>query len=199
MIWNAGILYAPGRPIKGDRMVGKLRVWPPERSKLAALCYLKGCPMIHSSYQVLYLGAAAGTTVSFLADYVDIIYAVEMAPEPLPQLLDVCRIKKNIIPIPVDGSTPEVYAPLVSPVNMIYQDIAQKNQVEILVKNLQLLKSGGLVILMLKIRSVSSHGDALSICDSAVRKLEISGVNSVAITWLEEYHRGHVALVGYKS
>ncbi|MFH0967142.1 MAG: fibrillarin-like rRNA/tRNA 2'-O-methyltransferase, partial [Methanobacteriota archaeon] len=110
MIWKDGVLYTTGRPVKGDRVYGKLRVWPPERSKLAALYYLGSVPVINQKDSILYLGAAAGTTVSFLADFVGIIYAVEMAPAPLPRLLEICRVKKNIIPIPADASIPEKYA-----------------------------------------------------------------------------------------
>ncbi|MDD1728861.1 MAG: fibrillarin-like rRNA/tRNA 2'-O-methyltransferase, partial [Methanospirillum sp.] len=83
MIWENGILYSSGKPLKGDRLVGPLRVWPPERSKLAALYYLyNNCPEIQPADHILYLGAASGTTVSFVADYAGIIYAVEMAREP---------------------------------------------------------------------------------------------------------------------
>lgn len=199
MIWKDGILYASGRPVKGDRIVGKLRVWPPERSKLAALFYLGKGPDIQLSDYILYLGAAAGTTVSFIADYAGIVYAVEMAPEPLPQLLNVCRIKKNVIPIPADASFPEIYAPLVGPVDILYQDIAQRNQVEIVVNNLQFLRSGGLVILMLKVKSISSQRNQVEVCEEAISTLKKSGVQDIGLTWLDEYHRGHVAIMGYKK
>ena len=199
MIWQDGTLYAPGRPIMGDRMVGSLRVWPPERSKLSALYYLGSGPEIHKTDQVLYLGAASGTTISFLADYAGIIYAVEMARDPLPQLLNVCRVKKNVIPIPADAMYPDRYAPLVSIVDLLYQDIAQRDQVDIAIRNLYLLKENGILILMLKTRSIASHQDPVQVCDVAVNSLKNAGMDNIEVTWLDKFHRNHAAIVCIKK
>jgi fibrillarin-like pre-rRNA processing protein len=199
LIWQNGILYSRGRPIKGDRIIGSLRVWPPERSKLASLYYLGDGPEIHAKDQILYLGAASGTTVSFIADYVDIVYAVEIAPEPLVQLLEVCKIKKNVIPIPADAAEPFAYAPLISMVDLVYQDIAQREQVEIAVKNLVFLKSGGILILMLKTRSVATQRDPKETCDDAIEMLKKADLDEIRITWLDTFHRDHVAIVGKKK
>ena len=65
-----------------------------------------------TAMRVLYLGAANGTTVSHVADYVDVVYAVEFAPRPMQDLLEVCRRRRNIIPIMADAARPEQYAPL---------------------------------------------------------------------------------------
>ncbi len=199
MIWKDGILYTTGKPVKGDRVFGKLRVWPPERSKLAALYYLGFVPAMNQKDCILYLGAAAGTTVSYLADYVGIIYAVEMATSPLPRLLEICRVKRNIIPIPADASFPEQYALLVSEVDILYQDIAQRNQIDIVVRNLSFLKEGGYLILMLKTRSISIQEDAAEVCERAVSSLQESGMEDIAVTWLDEFHRGHAGIVCRKS
>ena len=40
---------------------------------------------------VLYLGAANGTTVSHVADYTEVVYAVEFAPQPMQDLLEVAH------------------------------------------------------------------------------------------------------------
>jgi fibrillarin-like pre-rRNA processing protein len=195
MIWKDGILYTTGKSIKGDRVFGKLRVWPPERSKLAALYYLGVVPDINKTNDFLYLGAASGTTVSFLADYTGIIYAVEIAPEPLFGLLEVVERKKNVIPIPADASKPEIYSSIVSNVDFLYIDIAQRNQAEIAVRNLFFLKSGGYLIMMLKTRSVSAHEDSEKICKETVDIFLKAGMCDFSVTWLEKYHRGHVAIV----
>lgn len=196
MIWKDGVLCAPGRPIKGDRVVGSFRVWPPDRSKLAALCYHGQVPDINPDDVVLYLGAASGTTVSFLSDYVRIIYAVEIACEPLSQLLDVCKIKKNIIPLPCDAAHPELYCPLVEKADLLYQDIAQRDQADILIRNLPILKTGGMVILMLKLRSISAREDPSKICDNVVSVLECAGITISETVDLQPYHHGHIAIVG---
>ncbi len=176
-------------------MAGSLRIWPPERSKLAALYYLGSGPEICASDQILYLGAASGTTVSFIADYAGVIYAVEIAPEPLVMLLEVCNIKKNIIPIPADAALPLTYAPLVSRVDLLYQDIAQKEQVKIVLKNLFFLKPGGSLILMLKTRSVASQQEPEEICSNAVSELLNAGLAEIKVTWLNKYHRDHAAII----
>jgi len=199
LIWQNGILCSHGRAIKGDRILGSLRVWPPERSKLAALYYLGSGPEINATDQILYLGAASGTTVSFIADYAGVVYAVEIAPEPLVKLLQVCSIKKNIIPIPADAANPRIYAPLVSMVDLIYQDIAQKEQVEIVIKNLFFLKPGGLLILMLKTRSVASQQEPKQVCSDAVSALHNAGLDEINVTWLDKYHRDHAAIVCKKE
>ncbi len=175
--------------------MGSLRVWPPERSKLAALYYLGSGPEINATDQILYLGAASGTTVSFIADYAGVVYAVEIAPEPLVKLLQVCCVKKNIIPIPADAAIPTIYAPLVSRVDLIYQDIAQKEQVEIALMNLFFLKPGGMLILMLKTRSVSSQQEPELICCDAVSALQNGELDEITVTWLDKYHRDHAAIV----
>ena len=104
--------------------------------------------------RVLYLGAANGTTVSHVADYVEVVYAVEFAPRPMQDLLEVCRRRRNIIPLMADAARPEQYAPLVEPVDLLYQDVAQPDQAAILLRNSVFLKPGGILILMLKTRSV---------------------------------------------
>jgi len=50
-------------------------------------------------------------------------------------LFIVCSKKKNMIPIVGDARFPERYAQNIGPVDVIYQDIAQPNQAEILLKN----------------------------------------------------------------
>ncbi len=199
MIWKDQILYTRGKPVSGDRIVGGLRVWPPERSKLAALYYRGEVPGIGKEDQILYLGAAAGTTVSHLADYSGIIYAVEMAHEPLPRLLQVCRIKRNIIPIPADALHPEQYSMLVGEVDLLYQDIAQRNQVEIALENICMLHSGGYLILMLKTHSISGTMSPGDICRESVAALVRGGLKVISVTWLDPYHRDHAAIICKKG
>ncbi|HWQ67413.1 MAG TPA: fibrillarin-like rRNA/tRNA 2'-O-methyltransferase [Methanospirillum sp.] len=195
MIWENGVLCAPGTPVKGDRMIDTLRVWPPRRSKLAALYYIGKGPDLTGKECILYLGAAAGTTVSFLADYTEVIYAVEMAPGPLQDLLKICKVKRNIIPIPADAGQPDLYAPLIEESDIIYQDIAQRDQAEIAVRNLFLLKSGGLLILMLKVRSIAMNTDGQKICTEISSILERAGMSEISITWLTPYYPDHAAMV----
>jgi rRNA 2'-O-methyltransferase fibrillarin (EC 2.1.1.-) len=97
--------------VYNERMVKGYRVWDPYRSKLAALCMLDESLDLAADMKVLYLGAANGTTVSHVADYVDCVYAVEFAPRPLRDLLVVAEKRKNIVPIAGDATRPDRYAP----------------------------------------------------------------------------------------
>ena len=113
--------------VYGERSLQGYRVWDPYRSKLAALYYLSEGIDLTSDLRVLYLGAAHGTTASHVADYVDTVYAVEFSPKPMRDLLEVAERRKNIIPIMADAGDPSAYAPLVEEVDLIYQDVAQRD------------------------------------------------------------------------
>jgi len=133
------------------------RSWNPFRSKLAA-ALLKGFSVpIHNDSKVLYLGAATGTTVSHLSDILTdgIVYAVETSPIALTGLLKVSKQRLNIIPILADANHPERYQQLVPPVDLIYQDISQRNQADILSRNIRaFLKPEGTALIMVKARSI---------------------------------------------
>jgi len=133
------------------------RSWNPYRSKLAA-ALLKGLSVnLSADAHVLYLGAATGTTVSHLSDIVTsgVIYAVESSPVAIISLLKVAEKRQNIIPILSDANHPERYQQMVSSVDMVYQDISQRNQADIFTRNIQAyLKSNGTGLIMVKARSI---------------------------------------------
>lgn len=133
------------------------RSWNPFRSKLAA-ALLKGLSLdIAPDAQILYLGAATGTTVSHLSDIITkgTLYAIESSPVATINLLKVCEKRSNIIPILADANHPERYQSMVSSVDLIYQDISQRNQADIFTRNIQAyLKQGGSGLVMVKARSI---------------------------------------------
>jgi fibrillarin-like pre-rRNA processing protein len=133
------------------------RSWNPFRSKLAA-AFLKGLPVnIKPDFHVLYLGAATGTTVSHISDILTngTIYAVESSPIATTDLLKVSASRLNIIPILADANHPERYQTLIPPVDLIYQDISQRNQADIFTRNIRLfLKPKGTGLIMVKARSI---------------------------------------------
>jgi fibrillarin-like pre-rRNA processing protein len=133
------------------------RSWNPFRSKLAA-AILKGLAItIQQDSQVLYLGAATGTTVSHLSDILTsgAIYAVETSPIAMSNLLNVSKTRPNIIPILANANHPERYNSIVPPVDLIYQDISQRNQADIFTRNItHYLKKQGTGIIMVKARSI---------------------------------------------
>ncbi|KQC05382.1 MAG: fibrillin [Methanoculleus sp. SDB] len=196
MILIDGVLVSPGEGgVYGERMLKGYRVWDPYRSKFAALAHAGVAPDLLPGMVVLYLGAANGTTVSHVADYVDTVYAVEYAPRPMQDLLEVARRRKNVVPIFGDATRPAGYASCVESVDLLYQDVAQPDQVGIFVKNAAFLKKGGTAVLMLKARSVDVRRDPAEITREAVSGLEAGGFSVRHVCRLDPYHRDHAALV----
>jgi len=108
LIWIGDVLVSQGEGgVYNERLLSGARVWDPYRSKLSALYHVGTGIDLIPGMRVLYLGAANGTTVSHVADYVEVVYAVEFAPRPMQDLLEVCRRRRNIIPIMADASRPE--------------------------------------------------------------------------------------------
>ena len=199
MIWIGDVLVSRGEGgVYSERMLGDARVWDPHRSKLAALYHEGTGVEITSDTRVLYLGAANGTTVSHVADYADVVYAVEFAPRPMQDLLEVARRRKNIVPIMADASRPEQYAPLVERVDLLYQDVAQPAQAIIAIRNTAFLTRGGRLILMLKTRSVDVRKEPGVVFRETVDALTSSGFVVQESLWLAPYHQDHAAIVCIK-
>jgi len=131
----------------------------PERSKLVA-AIAKGLSQtgIREGSSVLYLGASHGYTPSFVSDIVGesgCVFSLDFAPRVVRDLVFVCESRKNMLPLLDDAFHPENYKDLVFDVDVVYQDIAQRNQLEIFLKNCDaFLKHGGFGLLALKARSV---------------------------------------------
>lgn len=198
---------AHGIRVYGERLIyssfgekkTEFRRWDPRRSKFAAYLQRKGRSFpFKQGTAVLYLGAASGTTVSHLSDVVGsigCIYAVEFARQPFQKLLFLAESRRNIIPIMEDANYPERYSRIVMPVETIYQDIAQRNQMQIFKKNLCFLKRDGIGILMVKARSI----DVTVEPEILYRKLESdfagSGYRVIDRRTLEPYENDHAAIV----
>lgn len=197
-------------PVYGERIVDGLRIWDPHRSKLAALLTksllagglagLVGVLNLSPGSSVLYLGAATGTTASHVSDLVPdgLVYAVELSPRAIRDLLGLCQARDNIVPIFEDAFHPERYASFLEPVDLVYQDVAQRNQAEIANLNVaRYLKPGGTLVLMIKARSVDVTADPKEVAKAEVEGLE--GVDLISVTDLRPYHQDHWAVVARKS
>ncbi|HJJ89306.1 MAG TPA: fibrillarin-like rRNA/tRNA 2'-O-methyltransferase [Methanocorpusculum sp.] len=200
MISIGGILVSKGDGgVYGERMLGEFRVWDPSRSKLAALWYLDNSVDLPMHAIVLYLGAAHGTTVSHVADYVEAVYAVEFASRPMKDLLMVARKRKNIVPIFGDATQPQRYAPLLETMDIVYQDVAQPNQATIAIRHIPFLRAKGLMFLMLKTRSVDVRKHPEEVFTDTCADLETVGLRVVKSVWLSPYHEDHVAIICEKT
>ena len=184
-------------PVYGERILEGYRLWDPFRSKLAALL-LKGRstrPVLAPNAKVLYLGAATGTTVSHVSDIVrdGLVYAVEYSPRSMRDLVRLCERRKNIVPILADAARPEEYAFLVEPVDLIYQDVAQRSQAEIASRNAaRYLKPGGELILMLKTRSVDVTASPEAVLQAEMKNMQ--GLDLLHVMDLLPFHQDHFAL-----
>jgi fibrillarin-like pre-rRNA processing protein len=188
-------------PVYGERILGGYRLWDPFRSKLAALLLKsKGRGLrLKRDAKVLYLGAATGTTVSHVSDIVadGLVYAVEFSPRSMRDLIRLCERRKNIIPILADAARPEAYAALVEPVDLVYQDIAQRNQAEIASLNCaRYLLSDGELLLMLKTRSVDTIASPETVLQR--EKKNLSGLDLTDVIDLLPFHQDHWAMQAKK-
>ena len=201
----ATLNLAPGVRVYGEALIRKggdeYRVWDPYRSKLAA-SILKGLEAlpIKPGCKVLYLGAASGTTCSHVSDIVGVngrIYAVEFAPRVMRELLSkVAEHRVNVIAILADARQPELYSHLVELVDVIYQDVAQPNQSQILVENAKVfLKEGGWALMAIKARSVDVSKEPSEIYRRELENLEKGGFKIVQVIHLEPYDEDHAMIL----
>jgi len=127
------------------------------QTKLQVL--LKRRPVeVPADARVLYLGAGSGANIGVMRSLLpdSVIYAVEVAPLPMSRLLKAFANDEMVIPIYADARHPERYACIVDKVDLLYQDVAQPNQAEIAVKNAQYFLDEGMLLMMCKLKSISS-------------------------------------------
>jgi len=131
---------------------------------------------IKEGINVLYLGASHGYTASFLSDMIGKqgrILCIDVAPRVVRDLVFVCEQRTNMAPILANCRNPSTYEEYVPElVDLVFQDIAQRDQVSIFIKNVkQFLKTGGFGILALKARSVDVSKKPSSIYKDTYREL----------------------------
>jgi len=194
----------PGIRVYDEKLIKiekeEYRIWDPFRSKLAALV-LKGSPIsLKKNNSVLYLGAANGTTVSHVSDIVSdgTVFAVEFSPRAMKDLINVSTSRMKLVPILADAANPKSYQNIVPEVDFIYQDVAQKDQAMIAIRNARMfLKKEGILVLMIKARSIDSTRDPKDVTAMEVKKLE--GIFKVhELVNLEPFHSDHFAVVAQK-
>ena len=176
----------------------EFRSWNPYRSKLAS-AILNGLKIeIKPNSKILYLGAATGTTVSHVSDIVKegVVYSVESSPVAVKNLIQLSEKRKNIIPILGDANHPDRYSSIVSTVDLIYQDISQRNQAEIFISNVaRYLKRNGDGILMVKARSIDVSLKPKDAYDIVCSELKDNGLKIKEKVDLTPYEKDHVAII----
>ena len=206
-VWRDGRELYTRNLVPGSKVYGEAlrladgveyRTWDPWRSKLAALL-IQGPPgdLFGTPSSVLYLGASHGTTASHLSDLWPSasIYAVEKAPSSFAHLLALARQRSNLLPLLVDAQLPERYRADVGTVDLLYQDVAQRDQVRIFRENAEvMLRRGGRGLLMLKVRSVTQRKPVGAIVRESRLALQRAGLSVVGEWPLGPFSKEHVAL-----
>ncbi len=193
----------PGIKVYNERLVEfkdkEYRIWDPRRSKLSA-AISNGLSNFNFDIdsKVLYLGASAGTTPSHISDISKrgLIYCVEFSPRMMRNLMEVCSMRVNMVPVLDDATKPRNYMDVVQKVDVIYCDVAQRNQSELFMDNMRFyLKEEGMGILMVKARSIDVTKSPNKVFKEEESKLKKSGFRVLEKVKLEPYEKDHMAFV----
>lgn len=190
------VYHEPLRPFKGK----EYRAWNPHRSKMAALVRKDPqTPWLRPSRDVLYLGASSGTTVSHVSDLLadgTKVVAVEFSPRSMRDLLWNLEGRSNVIPVLDDAGRPERYAAyLERPVGAIVQDVAQRHQVDIFLRNLPFLAPKGRGFLFVKARSIDVARPVKAIYKDVEDRLTAAGLKIVRQVDLDPFEKDHRAFI----
>lgn len=191
----------PGKRVYGERLVSvqgtEYREWTPTRSKLSA--YLsaggKAYPLRKDS-RILYLGAANGTTVSHVSDIASegMVYSVEFSPRSFRDLVRMSETRPNILPLLADATKPDEYSFAVDKVDIVYSDVAQKNQADILADNMDMYGARyGMVAI--KARSEDVTASPESVFEMSKKKLISRGMKILEMRSLDPYEKDHAMIV----
>ncbi len=205
-IATANLVY--GQKVYNEQLIDltdkQLRIWNPFRSKLAA-AIIKGLEdlPIQPGSKVLYLGASTGTTASHVSDIVGedgIVFCVEFAKRSMMDLIKVCQYRQNMIPLLADARLPNTYSLPIDKeangnVDVIYQDVADDQQVRILVENAKMyLSDRGHALICIKARSINAIADPNVIFKSVIEELG-PHFNILSQIDLSPYDKDHLFLL----
>ncbi|GGP19221.1 fibrillarin-like rRNA methylase [Thermocladium modestius] len=205
----ATVNLTPGRRVYGEQLINmngvEYRVWNPYRSKLAAALMngLKVMPLGEGS-EILYLGAASGTTVSHMSDIVGpsgTIYGVEFSPRVFREFMEriIDQGRRNVIPILADARYPEQYISIVKKVDLVYIDVAQPFQAKVLADNADVfLNKDGRVVLVIKAMSIDVTKEPSETFKREIDALKERGFDVETTVHLEPYDVAHALVVGRK-
>ncbi len=155
----------PGEQVYGEPLVElegvEYRRWVPSRSKLAAAVENGADLGFRQDSEIVYLGAASGTTVSHVSDIVSdgFVTAVEFSKDVARDLLGVAEARENIAPVVADARRPADYQSFVQNPDVLVQDVSQRDQVEIFERNAERLFDSGRGLLVVKAGAIDSSAE----------------------------------------
>lgn len=94
-----------------------------------------------------------------------------------------------------DARKPERYFPIVEKVDFIYQDVAQPDQAEILSANSRFLATDGIMVFMLKARSIDVTRIPADVAVDVINELSRREIQTEECIWLSPYYPDHAALI----
>ncbi len=197
------LIYKDGMIFTLDINSGDKRTWDPNHSKVAAGIKkgINDFPITENS-KVLYLGAAEGYTISFISDIASkgIVVGADISAHSMQKLYLLSLQRSNLIPLLGDCNKPDQYTKELAgeKFDLIIQDIAQKNQVEILIKNSDLfLKEGGFVLLSLKLSALTQKKDS----NLREDQLDLFRKHFILLDQkkLDPFEKKHILLLGKKK
>ena len=149
--------------------------------------------------KVLYIGAAAGTSVSHVSDIVGptgAVYAVEFSHRPGRDLINVAKSRTNVIPIIEDARHPLKYRMLIGMVDVVFADVAQPDQARIVALNSHyFLKNGGHSVIAIKASCIDSTAAPEAVFRREVSKLQSENFKPLEQLTLEPYERDHAVVI----
>lgn len=196
----------PGSTVYGEKTREvdgtEYRFWNPYRSKPAA-AFKKGLKEfpVKEGKSILYLGVGEGTTASHLSDILreeGIIIGVDIAEKSIEKFMMLCEERKNLIPVLADANKPGKYEEYVKEkVDVVYQDLAQRGQTDILVKNIErYLKKDGFFVYMVKARSIDVTKDPKKVFDEEISSLKEAGLEIEKVKYLHPFEKDHAMIIG---
>lgn len=191
----------PGKRVYGERLVrgpdGEYREWDPRRSKLGAYLSVGGREFpFRADSRVMYLGASSGTTASHVADICadGKVYCVEFAQRMFRDLVKTCEDRPQMIPILGDATRPSEYAVFADSVDVVYQDVAQKRQADILCDNMDAFGAEfGMVAVKARSEDVTAAPEEIfAMTEERIRE---RGYRILDARSLEPYEKAHEMIV----
>lgn len=190
----------PGNSVYGERLVDldgtEYRLWDPRRSKFAAYGLATGTLTgIRSDDVVVYLGASTGTTLSHISDIVDggRIFAIEKSKRTFRELMSRISPRKNVLPVLGDAREEDILAGIVAEADFLYSDIAQRDQVDIFLSNMEQYRCP-VGMLMLKCRSIDVAATPSTVLDDMLNRIKLRGFRTDRPIDLNLFEKDHYAI-----
>ncbi len=144
---------------------------------------------------MLYLGASTGTTVSHVSDIVGsegLVLGVELSARVGREFLEkVAKTRANVIPFISDARETEKFLGF-GEMDVVYCDIAQRDQTEIAIANARRhLKKGGRLLLVVKARSIDQLKEPSLVFKEEAQKLRDAGFRVERVIDLRPYDKDH--------